>query len=155
MDRDLLLRMVAEAGGRGGAGEGPLRLLVVEDEGLVALEIEAALAGAGHQVVGVADDRASALALARRAGPRPDLALVDIRLAGGDSGMRVAADLAALGVPVLFVTGNCASEQGRAVAVGCLHKPFTEGELLASVAAAEAVLHGRTPAHVPPAMHLY
>lgn len=131
------------------------RILVVEDEGLVALEIETFLAGAGHEVVGTAAEREGALALAR-AEP-PDLAIVDIRLSGGDSGLDLAADLAALGVPVLFVTGNCPRESGRAVAVGCLHKPFDERQLLAAVAVADRLARGG-PASVgrlPSGLHLY
>ncbi len=148
-----MMAMAAEAGGRGG---GPLRVLVTEDEALVALEIESLLTAAGHAVVGVAEDRASAVELARRTEPTPDLALVDMRLANGASGLEVAADFAALGIAVLFVTGNCPAERGRGLAVGCLHKPFTEGELLASVAAAEAVLGRRPlPRRLPSGLHLY
>jgi DNA-binding response OmpR family regulator len=144
---------MAEAGGRGG---GPLRILVIEDEALVALEIELALTGAGHSVVGVAADRTSAMALARQTEPRPDLALVDIRLANGANGLQVAADFSGLGIKVLFVTGNCPADRGQGLAVGCLHKPFTELELLASVAAAEAVLRGQQPPQrLPSGLHLY
>ncbi len=134
------------------------RVLVVEDEGLVALEIETFLAGAGYEVVGAAADRAGALALART--ERPDLALVDVRLAKGDSGLDLAADLTALGVPVLLVTGNCPRELGRSVALGCLHKPFDEHQLLAAVAAVAAVVRlaeGQTVGHrdLPSGLHLY
>lgn len=147
------MTMAAEAGGRGG---GPLRILVIEDEALVALEIEAFLASAGHRVVGVAEDRVSATELVRRMEPRPDLALVDMRLANGASGLQVAADLAALGIAVLFVTGNCPAERGQGLAIGCLHKPFTEAELLAAVATAQAVLHRQPmPRRLPSGLHLY
>ena len=133
------------------------RILVVEDEGLVALEIETFLTGAGHEVVGTAPDRAGAVALARA--ERPDLALVDMRLSGGDSGLDLAADLSSLGIPVLFVTGNCPAEKGGAVAsaVGCLHKPFDERQLLAAVALAERLARGGpAPAgRLPGGMHIY
>jgi two-component system, response regulator PdtaR len=149
----MMMAMAAEAGGRGGR---PLRVLVVEDESLVALEIESLLTAAGHAVVGVAEDRASAAELARVTEPVPDLALVDMRLAHGANGLEVAADLAALGIAVLFVTGNCPAERGQGLALGCLHKPFTEGELVASVAAAEAVLGRRPlPRRLPSGLHLY
>ncbi len=156
MDRDKLMAMMAMAAEAGGYGDGPLRVLVIEDEALVALEIESFLMAAGHAVVGVAEDRASAAELVRQMQPRPDLALVDIRLARGASGLQVAADLSALGIAVLFVTGNCPAERGQGLAVGCLHKPFTEGELLASIAAAVAVLRGGSlPRRLPSALHLY
>ncbi|MBD0274481.1 MAG: response regulator [Acetobacteraceae bacterium] len=136
----------------------PCRVLVVEDEGLVALEIETFLTGGGHEVVGTAADRAGALALVR--GARPDLALVDRCLSGGDSGLELAADLSALGVSVLFVTGNCPEEEdGGAVAraVGCLHKPFDEGQLLTAVAVATRLARGGpVPAgRLPSGLHLY
>ncbi len=148
-----MMTLAAETGGRGG---GPLRVLVIEDEALVALEIESFLIAAGHAVVGVAEDPVDAAELAQRTEPRPDLALVDMRLANGASGLQVATDFAALGIAVLFVTGNCPAERGRGLAVGCLHKPFTEGELLASVAAAEAVLRRKPmPRRLPSGLHLY
>ena len=106
-------------------------------------------------MVGTAADRAGALALART--ERPDLALVDMRLSRGDSGLDLAMDLSALGVPVLFVTGNCPRENGRAVAIGCLHKPFDEGQLQAAVAVADRVARGGpAPAErLPSGLHLY
>jgi len=149
----MMMTMAAEVGGRGG---GPLRVLVIEDEALVALEIECFLTAAGHQVVGVAEDHTSATELARQTEPRAHLALVDMRLANGASGLQVATDFAALGIAVLFVTGNCPAERGQGLAVGCLHKPFTEAELLAAVTTAEAVLHGRPlPRRLPSGLHLY
>ncbi|MCO6417133.1 response regulator [Siccirubricoccus sp. KC 17139] len=152
-DKLMLLMMVADAGGNSG---NPLRILVIEDEALVALEIESFLTAAGHIVVGVAADGGSAARLARQATPQPDLALVDIRLANGSSGVQIAADFATLGIPVLFVTGNCPGTEDRSVALGCLSKPFTEGELVASVAAAEAVMRGRPlPRRLPSGLQLY
>ena len=151
--------LVPADAGRGDARPGPgaCRVLVVEDEGLVALEIEMFLAGAGHKVVGTAADRAGAMALARA--ERPDLALVDMRLSGGDSGLDLAAELSALGIPVLFVTGNCPAEDGSAVAtaVGCLHKPFDERQLLAAVALAERLARGDSAptGRLPSGLHIY
>ncbi len=143
--------------GRGQARSAPraCRVLVVEDEGLVALEIETLLTGAGHVVVGTAADRVGALALARA--ERPEVALVDVRLSGGESGLDLAADLSALGVPVLFVTGNCPLERGRAVAVGCLHKPFDERQLLDAVAVADRLARGgpASAERLPSGLHLY
>jgi CheY-like chemotaxis protein len=122
---------------------------------LVALEIETLLTGAGHVVVGTAADRVGALALARA--ERPELALVDVRLSGWESGLDLAADLSALGVPVLLVTGNCPQELGRSVALGCLHKPFDEHQLLAAAAAAARLAEGQTVGHrdLPSGLHLY
>ena len=131
----------------------PLRILIVEDEALVALEIEEALSAAGHEVAGHADDLAGAVALGRRT--RPDLALVDINLANRCSGLDVAAELMRCGIPCLFVTGNCPTHQGEGLALGCLHKPFNDRILLGAVAAAGAVSRGEEPPRLPRGMHLY
>src|SRR5919107_3429438 len=101
-----------------------LRIMIVEDEALVALEIGGMLAMAGHEAVGQADDLPSAVAAAEA--EKPDLALVDIQLAQGTSGLDVAAALRERGVPVLFATGNCPTERGRGLALGCLHKPISD-----------------------------
>lgn len=148
-----LPRLSDDAGG--GSGFRALRIVVVEDEGLVALQIETFLEAAGHVVLGAADDRASALELVRTVSSPPDLALVDIRLASGARGTDVAADLVARGIPVLFVTGNCPGERGRELALACLHKPFSQGELVAAVAVAQAVLQGHATLSLPAALHLY
>ena len=134
-------------------GQATLRVLIVEDEALVALEIEGMLALAGHEAVAQADDLASAIQAAEA--ERPDLALVDIRLAHGSSGLEVAKALKELGIPVVFATGNCPDAAGSEVALGCLHKPITDRALSGAIAAAEALLKGERPASVPTAMHLY
>jgi CheY-like chemotaxis protein len=155
-DRNKLMVVMTMTAEMGGCGGGPLRVLVIEDEALVALEIESLLTAAGHVVVGAAEDRVSAAELARRTDPPPDLALVDMRLANGASGLEVAAYMVTLGIAVLFVTGNCPAERGQGLAVGCLHKPFTESELPASVAVAEAILHRRPLLRrLPSGLHLY
>lgn len=130
------------------------RILVVEDEALVALEIQSGLEDVGHEIVGVADRTAAAGTLARAM--KPDLALVDIRLARGDSGLDVAADLTRLGLPCLFVTGNCPLDRGIGIAVGCLHKPFDEWQLIQAVAASMAVIRGApAPNRLPRGFHLF
>ncbi len=130
------------------------RILVIEDEALVALEIQSGLEAAGHEIVGVADRAASASLLGRTTGP--DLAVVDIRLARGDSGIDVAADLARLGIACLFVTGNCPETRGDGIAVGCLHKPFDERQLVEAVAVVLAIVGGSpAPDRLPMGMHLF
>ncbi|MFC5567779.1 response regulator [Rubellimicrobium aerolatum] len=129
-------------------------MLIVEDEALVALELEAMLAMAGHEPVGSADDLPSALREAEAG--RPDLALVDVRLGAGGSGIEVAAALRARDLPVLFATGNCPAEAGRALALGCLHKPFSDFALASAMQAVDRVLRGeRRPDVLPAALHLY
>lgn len=130
-----------------------LRLLIVEDEALVAMEMEMILADAGHRPVGIADDLASARRVA--AGVDADLALVDMQLAGGSSGLDVARVLADRGIPVLFVTGNCPDAAGAGLAIGCLHKPVSDGGLAIAVEAAARLIAGQPPRRLPGGMHLY
>lgn len=129
------------------------RVLVVEDEALVALEIETILNAVGHEVVGIADTLGGALALVDR--HNPTLALVDMQLAQGECGLAVAAALSDGGVRAIFVTGNCPVQGGEAVAIGCLQKPFSDRALAAAVAAARHVIEGRRPDTVPSTFRLY
>jgi ActR/RegA family two-component response regulator len=64
-----------------GNAEGALRILVVEDEALIALELESLLDDLGHVTVGVAGTSAEAIAMGRTTAP--DVALVDIHLVDG------------------------------------------------------------------------
>jgi len=112
------------------------RILVVEDEALVALYTQELLEDAGHTVVGLAATGESALALA--AHERIDLALLDIRLPGGMDGIAVGEALRARhGIPVIFISGTLDREtlaRTSAVApVACLQKPVRPGELLSAV----------------------
>ena len=79
----------------------PLRVLVVEDELLIALLLEEYLVSIGCEVVGIARDSASACRLVDQ--EHPDLALLDINLANGTSAP-VARRLAEQGRPFIFVT---------------------------------------------------
>jgi DNA-binding response OmpR family regulator len=80
----------------------PRRVLVVEDEMMIAMMVEDMLAEMGHAVIGVASNLRSALALA--AAEQFDVAILDINLAGERS-FPVAHLLKARGVPFLFATG--------------------------------------------------
>ncbi|MDF1586129.1 response regulator [Marinimicrococcus flavescens] len=108
------------------------RLLVVEDEFLIAFDLQGLLERAGHTVVGPAGSVAEGLALA--GGEMLDGALLDINLQG-EKVTELANALAARGVPFLFLSGYGASElppghDGAPV----LPKPFNESELLTAVA---------------------
>jgi CheY-like chemotaxis protein len=131
--------------------EAILRILVVEDEFLVAAMIEDILVDAGHIVVGVEDDFAGAVK--RATDERPDFVLLDMQLLGAKSGIDVARELKRLGIPCLFTTGNCASGRGDHLAVGCLHKPYTPNDLLAAVRAGRLIAAGMPPGPLPRTMH--
>jgi len=110
------------------------RVLVVEDEALIALQIEDAIQAMGCEVVGPASSVDAALELLRAGAP--DAAVLDINL-GGEPSERVASALAALGVPFLFCTGY-ADEMGGPGALGeavRLNKPLDTGLLKSAVRA--------------------
>ena len=81
---------------------GERRVLVVEDEALIASLIEATLGDAGFSVVGPIATIASALATIER--ERVDLAVLDIRI-NGSHAYAIADELAARGIPFVFVSG--------------------------------------------------
>jgi DNA-binding LytR/AlgR family response regulator len=83
----------------------PMRVLIVEDEPLVALELEELLLDEGFEVVGSATDAAQAIDLGRR--HRPDVAFLDLNLADGLTGPRIAKTLVHERLAtVVFVTGR-------------------------------------------------
>ena len=102
-----------------------MRLLIVEDEPFIAMDLEAIAAARGHEVVGVAASMDEAFDQSRSF--HPDAAFVDINLSDGFTGVDVARQLAREGVRVGFVTGNL--EQAPpdfAGARGAVEKPFND-----------------------------
>lgn len=130
-----------------------LKLLIVEDEALVAMLVEDALTLHGHHVVGVVDTLAAALEVADR--ERPDMALCDVKLAMGDNGIAVAEAMAARGIPSIFLSGNCPAASTHPLILGCIAKPFHNATLGDAVNASFAILHGQTPARIPAMLTLY
>jgi len=130
------------------------RILIVEDEALIAMLVEDAIVMAGHQVVGIATAAAAAIALADR--EAPDLVLCDVHLRHGESGLHVAAALADRRIPCLFVSGKCPdADAGRGIAIGCMVKPFRPTQLQEAISAALASASGHPPDMLPPGMTLY
>ena len=128
------------------------RIMIVEDEPLVAFDNESMLQDAGYVIVATVDNYVDAATIIAR---EPlDLILSDIKLAGEGDGVDVARAAATLGIPVLFVTGNCTAE-ARALAVGCLAKPYSERVLLGTLDAVDQHLQGRAPKRVPEELTLY
>jgi DNA-binding response OmpR family regulator len=111
------------------------RLLLVEDDPLLAMMIGDWLTEAGVDVVGPAGRVAEALALIESKGEGLDGALLDVSLGRGDS-FPVADALAARGLPFAFCTGRGASElPARFAGAPLLEKPFLTRELQQVVAA--------------------
>lgn len=135
--RHLLLRPTyAPDPGAGSATAGPARVLLVEDDHLVAMEMEDALVDAGLVVVGIAVSADEAVAMARR--EQPDLAVMDIRLVGPRDGIDAAIDiLAQTGIRCIFATAHsdAATRQKAQSAqpLGWLAKPYTPEALVQAV----------------------
>ncbi|MDO9503141.1 response regulator [Falsiroseomonas sp.] len=105
------------------------RVLVIEDEALVAMLVEDALLDAGFQVLGPAATVEEALRFLE--GERPDAVVLDLNLAG-ETSTPVADLLAARGIPYVIATGYGASglPPGHQNAM-VLAKPYDPGELIA------------------------
>ncbi|WP_435416833.1 response regulator [Parerythrobacter aurantius] len=133
----------------------PARVLIVEDEFLIALEMEEVVRDLGHIPVGVADNLGSALALARDA-ETVDIALVDVNLADGATGPEIGRRLAVdFGVQVIFVTANTAQlGDGVSGTIGAVEKPVGVGELRQLIDFVERRRNGLTPPP-PPVLRLF
>jgi DNA-binding response OmpR family regulator len=117
-----------------------MKILIVEDEALVARSLEFLLKLDDHRITGIAGDIAAAVASVDR--EKPDLALVDMRLARGSSGYDVAVALHGRGVLCFFLTGNVPVDACPEVALGCIEKPYSEAVLQAALKFAEVRLAG-------------
>jgi len=92
-----------DAAGREIADQIRARVLIIEDEPLIALDIETLVTDIGHDVIGIARTRAEAATIAARG--EPELVLSDIQLADGSSGIDAVNDiLVDRDVPVIFIT---------------------------------------------------
>lgn len=106
--------------------------MIVEDEVLVAMILRDELADAGYEVLDLTDRHAEALEVARTS--RPDLALVNIQLAGRDDGIALAENLKTLGIPVLLISGQISrARSAQTVAIGSLPKPYDAADMVLAV----------------------
>lgn len=106
-----------------------LRVLVVEDETLVAMMLEVMLDSLGCDVVGVAGTLSRGLALAGDEALALDAAILDINL-GGEKVYPLAERLAARGVPFIFCTGyGGAAPESAFAGVRTLVKPYQSQDL--------------------------
>lgn len=107
------------------------RILIVEDEVLVAMELEAIIEDLGHSCAGIAPDVETAK---EYFGGKLDLALVDLNLRDGLTGPQIGAELCQLGVPVLFITAN-PRQLGNGISgtIGVISKPTDEPTVKAAL----------------------
>jgi DNA-directed RNA polymerase specialized sigma24 family protein len=104
VDQKTLQDLVDESG-RELAAQIATDVLIIEDEILIALDLEQLVENLGHRTIGIARTRAEAMALAKAR--RPGLILADIQLADGSSGLEAVNDLLnSFEVPVIFITAH-------------------------------------------------
>lgn len=123
------------------------KILIVEDEIIVAKDISVSLKSLGYEVAGIAANGVQAMELIKTL--RPDLVLMDVMLQGGMDGIEVAQKACAEGrTPVVFLTAYADDDTLRRAkkseAYGYLLKPFEDRELRMAI---EMALYKHTMEH--------
>lgn len=127
------------------------RILIVEDEPLVAFDNEHSLREAGYEIVATVDSVFDAISAMD---DDVHLVLADVNLSDGGSGRDVAQAAQAKGVPLIFVTGG-SPDDARALAVGLLAKPYSQRDLIGAIDTIDAKLSGRVPKRIPKSFTLF
>jgi DNA-binding NarL/FixJ family response regulator len=114
----------------------PARILVVEDDFLVAADVETALLDEGFEIVGIAESADRAVELA--ATQKPALILMDIRLVGVRDGIDAAVEIFRdHGIRCVFASAHsdlhARTRSEPAQPLGWLQKPYTMNQLVMSV----------------------
>ncbi len=133
-----------------------INVLILEDEALIAMELQAAMIQSGHTVVGLAEDSGQALEIVEN--HQVDVALVDIDLRDGPTGIPLASTLVSEhGVVVIFCTANARSiPEHFCGALGVVHKPYDSEKVGEAVHFAGAIRAAhrhdlpRRPRHIEP-----
>ena len=129
-------------------------VLIVEDQLLIAMALQEELTELGYWVLDLAVRHQEALGLARQV--RPDMALVNIDLAGGDDGSALAWDLKAMGIPVIFISGQKDRvELAKEAAVASMPKPYSALDLVEAVGYMFRRLAGDTSEPAPPKLDVF
>lgn len=112
------------------------RVLIVEDEFLIALQLEAILTGFGCSIVGIMADFKGLAGVA----DAPDVALVDINLRDGPTGGDIARELSLrFGTTIIYVTANPGQiTQPAPTAIGIVNKPFSPDALEQAISRASS-----------------
>ncbi len=118
-------------------GAAALKVLVIEDNIFIALDLEGQLEEMGHDVVGIAATATKAIEMALKS--VPDLAIVDLQLADGSRGQDAAFVLRAeMDIPSIIVSGSMhqVTDEERAAIrpLAMLSKPLLSGELGRAIA---------------------
>jgi DNA-binding NtrC family response regulator len=108
-----------------------LRVLVVEDDAIIAMLLADIFAGMGHDVCAIEATEAGAVAAAVRC--RPDLMIVDARLGDG-SGFTAVEEILRTGfVPHVFISGDISTVRARKPGAVAIQKPFDEAVLARAI----------------------
>ena len=130
------------------------RILIIEDEALVAMELRFVLEDLDHEVVATVADAKAARSVA--AENEIDLALVDIHLSDGPTGIDLGRDLASEGITVVFMTANPGMvRDGVAGTIGVLSKPTDERAVQTAVDYALRRRAGRPLELAPPELQVF
>lgn len=118
-----------------------MKILIVEDDSLLALALKEQLETAGHEIVGPVYEYSKALVLATE--ERPDLAIVDLEIANADERTRLVWSLSGLFdiLSIVLTSPRLDMSKCEAAAVSILNKPFRLEDILPAVdLAAERLL---------------
>lgn len=108
----------------------PCHVLIVEDQPLIAMQLEEAVEALGHVSVGIARNVDEAMRLGRDA----EVAFIDVNLDDGPTGPLIGRDLAASDIDVLFMTSDVdALMQGVPGTLGVIEKPMMDLELVQAI----------------------
>jgi len=132
-----------------------MRILIVEDDRLLAAGLAMMVESAGHQVVGHAVTVRAAMDLARS--HSPDLTLMDIDLGLGGSGIAAARGMKKHhGLVSLFVTEHPdRARQAADASLGVLVKPFDSDAVVRALEVASLLMAGRAPGDLPAGLELF
>lgn len=112
------------------------RILVVDDEAIITMQLEGCISSMGHKVIGMAASGDDAIAKAQAM--KPEIILMDIVMPGKTNGIAAAKEIYEnLGIPVILITSyaddKIIDEAKKANPYGYIVKPFNERELKASI----------------------
>jgi CheY-like chemotaxis protein len=148
------VRGLVDDSGRELAAEIATDVLIIEDETLISINLEAMMKSLGHRVIGVARTHAEAITLANT--KQPGLVLADIQLADGSSGLDAVNELVrSFDVPVIFITAYPQRflMGERPEPAFLISKPFQHSMLSATVSQALLFGHAAKPAGRRSAQH--
>lgn len=113
-----------------------IRIMIVEDEGLIAMDIKNNLIQMGYEVTAIVDNHIDAIAAAEKS--KPNLTLMDIYIKGEVNGIETAKQLKeTFNIPSLFITAYNDFETSEKISkinsLGILNKPFDDSEFQAKM----------------------